>query len=90
MSPWWEIAFRDSGQGIPAEVLPQVFRPMFTTKPEGKGTGLGLAICREIVRGHGGDIRIESAEGQGTSVIFTLPGAAEAAAPDAGSPPSAP
>ncbi len=78
MSPWWEIAFRDSGQGIPAEVLPQVFRPMFTTKPEGKGTGLGLAICREIVRGHGGDIRIESAEGQGTRVSFTLPGAAQA------------
>ncbi|MDE3032808.1 MAG: HAMP domain-containing protein [Acidobacteriota bacterium] len=82
-SPWWEIAFRDSGQGIPAEVLPQVFRPMFTTKPEGKGTGLGLAICREIVRGHGGEIRIESAEGQGTSVIFTLPGAAETTAPEA-------
>ncbi|HEX9083070.1 MAG TPA: ATP-binding protein [Holophagaceae bacterium] len=77
-SPWWEIAFRDSGQGIPADVLPQVFRPMFTTKPEGKGTGLGLAICREIVRGHGGDIRIESTQGVGTSVIFTLPGAAEA------------
>ncbi len=79
-SPWWEIAFRDSGQGIPADVLPQVFRPMFTTKPEGKGTGLGLAICREIVRGHGGEIRIESTEGVGTSVIFTLPGTAEATA----------
>ncbi|GLH69988.1 hypothetical protein GETHPA_15210 [Geothrix rubra] len=77
-APWWRLAFRDSGQGIPADLLPQVFRPMFTTKPEGKGTGLGLSICREIVRGHGGDIRIESAEGQGTSVIFTLPGAAAA------------
>jgi signal transduction histidine kinase len=75
-APWWRIAFRDSGQGIPAGLLPQVFRPMFTTKPEGKGTGLGLSICREIVRGHGGDIHIESAEGQGTSVILTLPGAA--------------
>ena len=74
--PWWQIAFRDSGQGISADLLPQVFRPMFTTKPEGKGTGLGLSICREIVRGHGGDIRIESTEGQGSSVIFTLPGAA--------------
>ncbi|MFN7958677.1 MAG: ATP-binding protein [Holophagaceae bacterium] len=72
---WWELHFHDSGQGIPAEVLGQVFRPMFTTKPEGKGTGLGLSICREIVRNHGGEIRIESAEGQGTCVVFTLPGA---------------
>jgi signal transduction histidine kinase len=72
---WWELHVRDSGQGIPAELLGQVFRPMFTTKPEGKGTGLGLSICREIVRGHGGEIRIESTEGQGTCVVFTLPGA---------------
>lgn len=73
---WWEIRFRDSGQGIPADLLGQVFRPMFTTKPEGRGTGLGLSICREIVRSHGGDIRIESIEGKGTCVVFTLPGAA--------------
>ena len=72
---WWEIRFQDSGQGIPADLMGQVFRPMFTTKPEGKGTGLGLSICREIVRNHGGEIRIESTEGQGTSVMFTLPGA---------------
>ncbi|HJU84791.1 MAG TPA: HAMP domain-containing sensor histidine kinase, partial [Holophagaceae bacterium] len=69
----WELRFRDTGQGIPAEALPQVFKPMFTTKPEGKGTGLGLPICREIVRSHGGEIRIESEPGQGTAVIFTLP-----------------
>ena len=72
---WWELHFHDSGQGIPADLLGQVFRPMFTTKPEGKGTGLGLSICREIVRNHGGEIRIESAEGKGTCVVFTLPGA---------------
>jgi signal transduction histidine kinase len=77
--PWWELRFRDSGQGIPADLIGQVFRPMFTTKPEGKGTGLGLSICREIVRGHGGEIRIESTEGAGTTVVFTLPGAAPAA-----------
>lgn len=71
---WWELLVRDSGQGIPPELLSQVFRPMFTTKPEGKGTGLGLSICREIVRGHGGEIRIESTEGKGTCVVFTLPG----------------
>jgi signal transduction histidine kinase len=73
--PWWELRFRDSGQGIPSDLLGQVFRPMFTTKPEGKGTGLGLSICREIVRSHGGEIRIESQEGKGTCVVFTLPGA---------------
>lgn len=76
--PWWELRFRDFGQGIPTELLGQVFRPMFTTKPEGKGTGLGLSICRDIVRNHGGDIRIESSEGKGTCVVFTLPGAASA------------
>jgi len=76
--PWWEVRFQDSGQGIPEDLLGQVFRPMFTTKPEGKGTGLGLSICREIVRNHGGEIRIESAEGQGTCVLFTLPGAVSA------------
>ena len=72
---WWEVRFQDSGQGIPAALLGQVFRPMFTTKAEGKGTGLGLSICREIVRSHGGDIRIESQPGQGTCVVFSLPGA---------------
>jgi signal transduction histidine kinase len=74
---WWELRFQDSGQGIPTHLLGQVFRPMFTTKPEGKGTGLGLSICREIVRSHGGDIRIESAQGRGTCVVFTLPGSAQ-------------
>ena len=69
----WEIRVADTGQGVPPAMLEQVFKPMFTTKPEGKGTGLGLPICREIVRGHGGDIRIESEAGKGTSVVFTLP-----------------
>ena len=75
-SPRWRFTLRDEGSGIPAELLPKVFKPMFTTKPEGKGTGLGLAIVREIVRAHGGEVHIESQPGQGTSVIFTLPGAA--------------
>ncbi len=75
---WWEVHFHDSGQGIPADLLSQVFRPMFTTKSEGKGTGLGLSICREIIRNHGGEIRIESPEGRGTCVVFTLPGAVKA------------
>jgi signal transduction histidine kinase len=69
----WQVTLSDTGLGIPAEILPKVFKPMFTTKPEGKGTGLGLAICREIVRSHGGEIRIESREQVGTSLSFTLP-----------------
>ena len=69
----WRVEVSDTGSGIPAAVLPQVFKPMFTTKPEGKGTGLGLPICREIVRGHGGEIALRSEEGRGTTVSFTLP-----------------
>ena len=74
-SPHWEIALEDNGTGIPEDILSMVFKPLFTTKPEGKGTGLGLPICREIVRAHGGEIRIQSIEGQGTTIHFTLPGA---------------
>ena len=69
----WEMRLSDTGSGIPASLLPKVFKPMFTTKPEGKGTGLGLAICREIVRAHGGEIHAESDEGLGTTMIFSLP-----------------
>lgn len=75
--PRFEAALADTGSGIPADILPMVFRPMFTTKPEGQGTGLGLSICREIVRLHGGEIRIQSLEGHGTTIHFTLPGQPE-------------
>jgi signal transduction histidine kinase len=75
--PRFEVALEDNGSGIPADILPMVFRPMFTTKPEGQGTGLGLSICREIVRLHGSEIRIQSLEGQGTTIRFTLPGIPE-------------
>ena len=72
---WWRVRFEDTGTGIPEAALPQIFRPMFTTKPEGKGTGLGLPICREVVRAHGGEIQAESRVGEGTAMVFTLPGA---------------
>ena len=72
----WKFLLQDTGTGISPQNLPQVFKPMFTTKPEGKGTGLGLPICREIVRNHGGEILLESEVGKGTRVVFTLPGAA--------------
>jgi signal transduction histidine kinase len=70
----WEISVSDTGHGIPAGDLARVFRPMFTTKPEGRGTGLGLAICRAIARAHGGEMGIESEAGRGTTVRLTLPG----------------
>jgi signal transduction histidine kinase len=76
----WLIRLSDTGTGIPAELLAKVFKPMFTTKPEGKGTGLGLAICREIVRAHGSEIHIESEEGKGTTIHFSLPGVPDAEA----------
>jgi signal transduction histidine kinase len=67
-----EIIISDTGNGIPAEVLPHVFEPFFTTK-RGKGTGLGLSISQAYVRSHGGDIRIDSLPTRGTKVRITLP-----------------
>jgi two-component system NtrC family sensor kinase len=71
--PGVAIAVSDTGAGIPAAALPHVFDPFFTTKPRGQGTGLGLAISRDIVSAHGGDIRLESEEGRGTTVTVWLP-----------------
>jgi len=65
------ISFSDTGGGIPAENIGRVFEPYFTTK-EG-GSGLGLLIVRRIVRSHGGELAIESAEGRGLTVIIRLP-----------------
>jgi len=63
----------DDGCGIPPEVLDRVFDPFFTTKPVGQGTGLGLAISYHVVRAHGGEIRVASVPGQGTTVTVELP-----------------
>ena len=67
-----ELRVRDTGSGIPADILPHVFEPFFTTK-RGKGTGLGLSISQNYVRSHGGDIQVESIPGSGTTVRVTLP-----------------
>jgi len=69
--PLVELAFVDSGGGIPQESLKKIFMPFFTTK-EG-GTGLGLAITQRIVEGHGGTVTVESAPGQGTTFRVRLP-----------------
>ncbi len=67
------IRVADNGGGIPRELLGKVCDPFFTTKPAGEGTGLGLAITLGIARSHGGDLSIESDEGQGTRVTLWLP-----------------
>jgi signal transduction histidine kinase len=67
-----EISVSDTGCGIPADILPHVLEPFFTTK-RGKGTGLGLSISHAYVRSHGGDIRVESIPDRGTTVRIVLP-----------------
>lgn len=67
------VSVADTGPGIPPKVLKRIFDPFFTTKAVGKGTGLGLSICFTIVQGLGGHIRVDSAEGQGTTMHITLP-----------------
>jgi signal transduction histidine kinase len=69
------IAVADTGSGIAPEHVARLFEPFFTTKPRGQGTGLGLAICREIVRGHGGEITVETALQSGTTITAWIPAA---------------
>jgi signal transduction histidine kinase len=65
------LQVRDTGKGIPAQQLTQIFEPLYTTKPG--GTGLGLYIVQEIVATHGGQVSVQSAPGQGTTFTLTLP-----------------
>jgi signal transduction histidine kinase len=58
---------------MPPDVIDKIFNPFFTTKPTDKGTGLGLAISNDIVRQHGGSIRVDSEAGQYTEMIIELP-----------------
>jgi two-component system NtrC family sensor kinase len=71
--PYVEVIFTDTGSGINEEDLPKLFEPFFTTKPVDKGTGLGLSITHGIVKHLGGNIRVESTMGQGTSFFVRLP-----------------
>jgi PAS domain S-box-containing protein len=73
------VSLRDTGPGIPRDLLTRIFDPFFTTKPEGGGTGLGLSICHGIVGEHEGHIWVESSVGEGTTFFVELPVAAEAA-----------
>ena len=67
------VELSDTGVGIPAEHLPRIYDPFFTTKPEGRGTGLGLSVTYGIVQEHGGTLVCESVPGQGTRFRLTLP-----------------
>ena len=66
-----QLHIRDTGSGISAEQLANIFEPLYTTKPE--GTGLGLYIVREIMAAHAGHVSVESASEQGTTFTLTLP-----------------
>ncbi|HEX9951509.1 MAG TPA: ATP-binding protein [Rubricoccaceae bacterium] len=75
-----EIVVADTGCGMPADVAARAFEPFFSTRPTGSGTGLGLSLAYDIVTdGHGGEIALESAEGEGTTVRISLPAVREAA-----------
>ncbi|HSF88468.1 MAG TPA: ATP-binding protein, partial [Saprospiraceae bacterium] len=68
-----EISVSDNGPGIPAHILDKIFQPFFTTKPTGEGTGLGLSLSYDIIKAHGGELKVETTEGEGTTFTITLP-----------------
>ncbi|WP_394767291.1 sensor histidine kinase, partial [Ferruginibacter sp.] len=68
-----EIKVTDNGKGIPPKVLNKIFQPFFTTKPTGQGTGLGLSLSYDIVKAHGGELKVETKEGEGSEFIIQLP-----------------
>ncbi|HEY9363157.1 MAG TPA: tetratricopeptide repeat protein [Chitinophagaceae bacterium] len=67
-----EISIKDNGNGIPRKVLDKIFNPFFTTKPTGEGTGLGLSLSYDIIKTHDGEIKVETADGQGATFIIEL------------------
>jgi two-component system, NtrC family, sensor kinase len=68
-----EIAVKDNGTGIPQNIIDKIFQPFYTTKPTGSGTGLGLSLSYDIIRAHGGDLRVTSRPGEGADFIILLP-----------------
>lgn len=68
-----EVHVRDNGTGIPESALDRIFNPFYTTKPTDQGTGLGLSMSNDIIRQHGGEIRVETEEGEYTDMIVVLP-----------------
>ncbi|HSO89283.1 MAG TPA: ATP-binding protein, partial [Draconibacterium sp.] len=82
-----EISVKDNGNGIPEHIKEKIFQPFFTTKPSGQGTGLGLSLSYDIVKAHGGELKVKTQEGaeltaglpseqhkqEGTEFIFQIP-----------------
>ena len=67
-----EISVTDNGNGIPQNIVDKIFQPFFTTKPTGQGTGLGLSMSYDIVKAHGGELKVETKESEGTTFIIQL------------------
>jgi signal transduction histidine kinase len=68
-----EIKVSDNGNGIPPNIADKIFHPFFTTKPTGQGTGLGLSLAYDIVKAHGGEIKVNTREGEFTEFVVQLP-----------------
>jgi ligand-binding sensor domain-containing protein/signal transduction histidine kinase len=67
-----ELTVKDNGNGIPQKIVDKIFQPFFTTKPTGEGTGLGLSLAYDIIKAHGGEIKVETKEGEGSEFIIEL------------------
>ncbi len=68
-----EISVKDNGTGIPQSILDKIFQPFYTTKPTGQGTGLGLSLSYDIVKAHGGELKVDTKENEGSTFIIQLP-----------------
>ena len=67
------ISVSDNGNGIPQKVIDKIFQPFFTTKPTGQGTGLGLSLSYDIIKAHGGEIKVNTRENEDSEFIVELP-----------------
>jgi signal transduction histidine kinase len=68
-----EIMVADNGNGIPQNIIDKIFQPFFTTKPTGQGTGLGLSLSYDIIKAHGGELNVQTKEGEGSQFYIILP-----------------